>query len=237
MNAIIRNRFPVIVVVAASAVMVAGFARTYYLKFLFDAPPLSVAAQLHGLLATMWLALHYTQARLIASHRADIHRRLGILAACVGFLLAAHALHLGISRVAAGHAPPGRDPLQFLSVSVGTTTLFASFLIAALVMRRRREWHSRLMLLATLALLVPAAGRFDSFLMQPLGLPRGQIALPLTAVFIAWGCIHDWRKRGRMHPAYVIGGAALLVSIPLRAWVGFTDAWLPVAKWLVGSVA
>src|SRR6478735_706200 len=72
MNAIIRNRFPAIAVVALSAVMFAGFARTFYLKFLFDLPPLKLAALLHGLLATSWLVLHYTQAKLIAAQRVDI---------------------------------------------------------------------------------------------------------------------------------------------------------------------
>ena len=44
----------------------------------FDVPPLTLMAHLHGLLATMWLMLHYTQARLIAAHRVELHKRLGI---------------------------------------------------------------------------------------------------------------------------------------------------------------
>lgn len=233
MNAIIRNRFPVIAVVAVSAVMFVGFARTYYLKFLFEAPPLSVAAQLHGLLATLWLVLHYTQARLVAAHRVDIHKRLGIFTACVGGMLALQALHLGIAGVAAGHAPPGRDPLQFLSVPIGTTLMFASFLAVALAMRRKREWHKRLMFLASLALIVPAVGRLDTFVMVPLGLPRAVLAAYVTIAFVAWAWWNDWRKTRRVHPAYVYGGLLLIVSVPLRRAIGFMDWWRPVAEWLV----
>lgn len=29
------------------------------------------------------------------------------------------------------------------------------------------------------------------------------------------------------------GGTVLLMSIPLRRWLGFTDAWLPIARWLI----
>jgi hypothetical protein len=236
MNTIIRNRFPVVAVVAVSAVMFVGFARTYYLKFLFDAPPLSVAAHLHGLLATLWLALHYTQARLVAAHRVDIHRKLGILAACVGGVLALQALQLGIMGVAAGHAPPGRDPLQFLSVPIGTTLMFASFLGAALAMRRRREWHKRLMFLASLALIVPAVGRLDTFVMVPLGMPRAMLAGWVTVAFVAWASWNDWRKSRRIHPAYIYGGLLLVVSVPLRRAIGFMDWWRPVAEWITGTV-
>jgi hypothetical protein len=233
MNAIIRNRFPAIAAVALSAVIFAGFARTYYLKFLFDVPPLTLAAHLHGLLATMWLVLHYTQAKLVAAHRVDIHKRLGIFAACVGYVSALQALHLGIARVTAGHAPQGRDPLQFLSVPFGTTLMFASLLTAALVMRRKREWHKRLMFLATLALIVPAIGRIDALIMQPLGFPRFVLALWVTIAFVAWACWYDWRKTGRVHPAYLYGGLVLIVSVPLRRWIGMMDAWRPIAEWIV----
>jgi hypothetical protein len=231
-TATLRNRFPVVVVVALAAVVFLGFARTYYLKFLFETPPLRLIAQVHGALATLWLVLHYTQARLVAAHRVEVHRRLGIFAACVGVLLAVQALSLGIAGVAAGRAPPGRDPLQFLSVPFGTTFMFAAFLVSALLMRRKREWHKRLIFLATLALLVPAAGRFDS-LLAPYGVPRRVIAIALTVAFVAWAWMDDWRKRGRVHPAYVYGGLLLAVSVPLRAWVGMQSWWLPFAHWVV----
>jgi hypothetical protein len=234
MNTIItRNRFPSIAVAALAAVTVVAFARTYYLKFLFDLPPLSKAAHLHGLISTLWLALHYTQARLIAAHRVALHKRLGIVTACVGVFLAAQAFSLAIAGVAAGRAPPGRNPLEFLSVPMGTTLMFVLFLGSALALRKRREWHKRLMLLATMVLLVPAIGRLDSLIMVPLGLPRAVLATYVTGAFVAWAWANDWRKCGRIHPAYIVGGIALLVSVPVRRWIGFTDAWIPVGKWLI----
>ena len=50
---------------------------------------------MHGIIATFWLVLHYTQARLIAAHRVALHKKLGIFTACVGALLAFQALNLG----------------------------------------------------------------------------------------------------------------------------------------------
>jgi hypothetical protein len=236
MNTIIlRNRFPQVAVVALAAVTLFAFARTYYLRVWFDLPPLSRAAHLHGILATVWLALHFTQARLIAAREIALHKRLGIFTACVGVFLAWQAITMSMASVAAGHAPPGRDPLEFLSVPVGTTTMFSLFLVSALALRRKSEWHKRLMLLASTALLIPAAGRLDALIMVPLGLPRAVIGFWLTLAFVAWAWTNDWRRFRRIHPAYLYGGVALLISVPLRRWVGFTDAWQPIAKWLVGA--
>lgn len=236
MQTVPHNRFPLIAAVALAALIVAGFAKTWYFRLLFDLPPLRLAAHLHGLVATLWLALHIVQARLVAAHRVDLHKRLGIFAACVGFVLAVQSLHLGIGNVAAGHAPPGRNPLQFLSVPIGTTAMFVLFLAGALALRRRREWHKRLMFLATLGLIVPAMGRFDTMIMLPLGLPRGALATWCSVAFIAWAWWDDWRKRGRVHPAFVYGGLLLIASLPLRRWIGMQDWWIPIGQSITGVV-
>ena len=233
---IARYRFHPAAVAALAAVVFVGFAKTYYFRAFSGLPSLAQPAHVHGLIATVWIALHYTQARLVAAHRVDLHRRLGIFAAFVAALLAVQAISMAVGNAAAGHGPAGRDPLQFLSVPLGTTTMFTLFVGSALALRRQREWHKRLMLLATMTLLVPAMGRLDAQIMQPLGLPRLALAPAVSVGFVAWAWMHDWRRLGRVHPAYIVGGIALIVSIPLRRWIGFTDAWLPIARWLVGKV-
>ena len=233
---IARYRFHPAAVAALAAVVFVGFAKTYYFRAFSGLPSLAQPAHVHGLIATVWIALHYTQARLVAAHRVDLHRRLGIFAAFVAALLAVQAISMAVGNAAAGHGPAGRDPVQFLSVPIGTTTMFTLFVGSALALRRQREWHKRLMLLATMTLLVPAMGRLDAQITQPLGLARLVLAPAVSVAFVAWAWMHDWRRLGRVHPAYIVGGIALIVSIPLRRWIGFTDAWLPIARWLVGKV-
>jgi hypothetical protein len=232
-TALPTNRFPLVAATVVAAIVIVAFARTYYIKFLFDSPPLTVLQHVHGLIATVWIGLHVAQARLIAVGDVALHRRVGVFTAFVGIALVAEVLWMAIESARLGQAPPGRDPLQFLSVPVGTSTMFASFLALGLLLRRRREAHKRLMLLTTLTMLVPAAARLE---LLPLlnALPRGILTLSLTAAALAWAAANDWRTRGRVHPAYVIGGLALLVSMPLRRWIGFQDLWMPVARWLVG---
>ena len=87
MSAILPNarlRFYPLIAIALTAFIFIGFSRTYYLRFLFDLPPIRKVMFLHGLAFTAWLALFIAQTQLIASHRVDLHRKLGV----VGVLLA-----------------------------------------------------------------------------------------------------------------------------------------------------
>jgi hypothetical protein len=227
-----RPSFPVLAIGALSLVIVIGFARTYYLRFLIDQPPMTVAVHIHGLLSTLWLILHFTQAKLIAANEYALHRRLGIFAAVVGAAMVVQGADMAIQSAANGHAPPGRDPVQFLTVSLGGATMFGAFLAGALLLRRKREWHQRLMFLASCVLILPAVGRLQFFFDQ-ISIPRRLVPLLVTIAFVAWPMVNEWRKRGRVHPAWWIGGAVLIFSIPFRGWLGETAWWLPIGRWLV----
>ena len=67
------------VAVGAALIAVAGFARTYYLRFLFQAPILPPLVQLHGAIMTLWLVGFILQTWLIEAHRVRLHQRLGVL--------------------------------------------------------------------------------------------------------------------------------------------------------------
>jgi len=69
--------------------------------------------------------------------------------------------------------------------------------------------------------------------MVPLGLPRAVLAIWVTIAFVAWAWWNDWRKTGRVHPAYLYGGLLLIASVPLRRAIGFMDGWRPIAEWIV----
>jgi hypothetical protein len=230
----INNRFPVVAAAALAIVVALGFARTYYLRVLFDLPPMTRALHTHGIVATLWLALHYTQARLIAAHRVDWHRRLGMAGALIGAWMIAQSFELSVLGAAHGRAPPGRDPIAFLSVTLGATLMFTTFFVAGLAARRQRDWHKRFMFLATCALLIPAVGRLDRVFLAQFGVPMLVVPSLVTFGFVAWACWNDWRKRGQVHPAYWIGGGLLLVSLPLRRTLGYAEFWPGFAQSLIG---
>jgi hypothetical protein len=232
MNAVVsRPRFHVIAIMAIAALVFVGFARTFYLKFWFDTPLLTKLLQVHGAMFTAWLALHYTQARLIAVHRIDLHKRVGIFGAVLGYTMFFVGVATAVQSAASGHQPTDAPPLVFMSVPFGTIVAFGALLTAALAMRRRADWHKRLMLLATIALIIPGAARLSSYFT---GRNNPAIGIIATIVLVAWCCIEDRRRIGRIHPAYQIAGSLLILSLPARLALGYTETWQHFAQWLVG---
>ena len=231
MNAVPRPRFHVVAIIAIAALVFIGFARTFYLRAWFDVPVLTQLLILHGVMFTAWLALHYTQARLIAAHRVDLHKRLGIFGAVLGYTMFCVGVATAVQSAASGHQPTDAPPLVFMSVPIGTIVAFAALLTAALVMRRRADWHKRLMLLATIALIIPGAARLSSYFT---GRNNPAIGIIATVPLVAWCCIEDRRRIGRVHPAYQIAGTLLVLSLPARLAVGYTEPWQRFAQWLVG---
>ena len=59
----------------------------------------------------------------------------------------------------------------------------------------------------------------------------------LAFVFILIGIIYDSFSRGRVHPVYIWGGGALVLSVPLRLVVSGTDAWKSFAQILINVVS
>ena len=231
MNAIPRPRFHVVAIMAVAALVLVGFARTFYLKIWFDTPPLTRLLHLHGAMFTAWLVLHYTQARLIAAYRVDLHKRLGIFGAVLGYSMFFVGVAAAVQGAALGHQPTAAPPLVFISIPIGTIVVFVLLLTAALVMRRRSDWHKRLMLLATFALIIPAAARLSTYF---IGRPLPQIGIVATILLVAWCCIEDRRRIGFVHPAYKIAGTFMILSLPARILMGYTETWQHIAQWLVG---
>src|SRR5258706_14231350 len=69
-------------------IVLAGFARTYYLKGFFGTPSLpGLLVHLHGLVMTTWVVLFITQVTLVATRRTRTHMRLGIFGAGLAALV------------------------------------------------------------------------------------------------------------------------------------------------------
>jgi hypothetical protein len=207
----------------------AGFARTYYLKGVFDTPELPRLVHVHGIVMTLWVALFVAQVRLVSSRRVDLHRKLGV----VGGVLAAAVVVVGaITAVVAarkGVSPPEVPPLAFLAIPLGDLVVFSVLVGTALAYRRRPDAHRRLMLLSCLALLPPAVARL------PFVLALGPLAFFGIPDLLMLGCIvYDTRRFRRFHPAFLWGALWIVAMQPLRLVVSGTSAWLRFASWLTG---
>jgi hypothetical protein len=216
----------------AALVVVAGFAPTYYLKSFFGAADLSTLKHVHGVVMTCWFVLFFVQARLAATGRIAIHRQLGVAGIFLAVLVVAVGTMLGIAAARAGVAPvPGISPLVFLVLPIGEMVAFTVLFSAAIALRKRTDYHKRLMLLASVAMLTPAFARLAT---RVLGAGGPPVFFGLTDLVII-GCIaYDTVKNRRLHPAFV-GGLVFVVVVQFgRLAVSQTALWNQFAAWLVG---
>jgi hypothetical protein len=216
--------------VIAALIVVTGFARTYYLKGVFGTPALSALVHLHGFVMTLWVILFVVQIRLVAAHRTDWHRRLGVF----GGLLAALVLIVGtVTAIAAAKRGGAGDPppLVFLAVPLGDMLVFATLVGLALFFRRRTEIHKRLMLLSCGAFLTAAIARIPLGFIETGG---PLVFFGLTDLFVFAFVAFDTVKHRRLHPAFGWGLLFLIASQPLRLLLSGTQAWMQFATWLAG---
>jgi len=214
-------------------IVLAGFARTYYLKPFFHTPDIpGRIVHLHGIVMTAWVVLFVTQISLVATRRTKVHQRLGIL----GSALAALVVIVGVLTAlfaAAREALPGPTALSFLIIPLGDMLIFAILIGLALYYRRKLDVHKRLMLLAAINLLTPAIARI------PLGfiINGGPLAFfGLTDLCLLACVAFDTVKNRRLHPVFLWGSLFVIVMQPLRIVLAGTDVWIRFAAALVGLV-
>lgn len=228
------------------AIAFGGFFGTYWLQVgrgTFTGSPL---LHLHGLLFSFWTLFFLSQATLMANRKVRQHRAWGLLGISLatamlftGMMVAIEGLH---ARIEAGYGDAAR---AFTIVPVSGICLFAVMVAAAIANLRRPEWHKRFMLVATAGILQAAVARFFFLaatgggpglrpgLGPPMPIERTMPAGVLVALLVVAAMVHDWRSRGRVHPAYWWGFGALIGMYILRPIVGYSDAWYRVTDFLL----
>ena len=215
--------------IAAVITVFAGFAPTYYLRPYFDTAPLMPLLHLHGIVFTSWLVLFFIQTTLVAAHRTDIHRRLGILGGVIATLMILIGASTAVIRASQGATPvPGVSPLSFLVVPLGDISVFAILVGAGFYYRRRPDVHKRLMLLATVSILAAAIARLPFAIMQA-GPPA---FFGITDLFVLACILYDLITLKRVHRATALAALLIIASQPLRLMLAGTHVWLAFAAWL-----
>jgi hypothetical protein len=208
------------IALAMSATAYLGFWFTYFGPNLRGTyPTASPAVHLHGWSFFAWYLLLPLQAGLIHARRVRAHRFLGWSSlGLAAVMTATGTLVLGVQMASAAAAPEPSFWSAFGLMIFATLVLFLGFYAAAIVTRRNRAAHKRLMLVAGAAALGAAGFRIVMTLFGPVdwAAPAGILA---TNVFILVGIGYDvWRER-RVHVAYG-SGLAICVVVEVSAWLG-----------------
>jgi hypothetical protein len=163
----------------------------------------------HGVVMVGWLALFVLQNQLVHRGELAIHRTVGWVSAAVVAAVAVLGLAVGYEALRVHMVPPFFTPSFFLSLTWIEAPAFAILVAFAVRLRRRTEWHRRIMFGATFILLEPALGRL---LPMPLMGAYGEwVALLFQLGFVGFLARHDRKVLGSVHPATAAAGAILVL--------------------------
>ncbi len=204
-----------------------GFAHSYYLAGMFHAPLASRLLHIHGAIFSSWILFLIAQTTLVSAGRVDIHRRIGI----AGFLLACLMVVLGVfaatEALTRNNPPPGLDAKTFYVIPMTDMLIFAVLIFFAFRARFNAAAHKRIILVATIALMIAAIARwpFAFVLGKPLA------ATLLTYIFLLLMVGYDLFSMRKVHRATLWASVFLIVVQQIRFPLGQTAAWHAFATW------
>jgi hypothetical protein len=212
------------------ALVVWVFARTWFFKAWFGTPALPLLLHVHGAVMSGWVVLLATQSGLIAAHRVQWHRRLGVFGGCWAALVVVMGSTTTVHAAArAVHAQSASAPMLvvIMGLEILQMLFFAAFVALAILWRRRTDIHKRLMLM-TIACMLPSV------------LSRLPVAFMSNAVILAGldafvvGCIavDAWRN-ARIHPALAWAGGAFVAAFQVAFFAFQTPAFIRFGTALV----
>jgi hypothetical protein len=189
----------------------------------FAAP---IRVHIHAFFFMGWVAIYLAQNIFVATGRMALHRRLGWIAAGWIVPMVVMGCVVTVAMVRNAYVPFFFRPLQFLVFDPVAVFTFAGLTVAAVLMRRRTDWHRRLHFCAMTMLLTPAFGRL---LPMPLLQPWAwEAAFAAALLFPAAGMWRDIRRSGRIHPAWHWGVATILAAFVVTEAITYSPIGLSI---------
>ncbi|KEQ51551.1 hypothetical protein BV95_04184 [Sphingobium chlorophenolicum] len=212
-----NNGFYLGMSVAIAATVIGGFG-SFALRGMVDVSRVPYWVHVHAVVFMGWTLLFVMQNALAHRGSMALHRRMGWVAVGLATAMVPLGVLAAVMAVVLDRVPPFFTPPIFLALSALELIAFAVLLTGAILLRRRIEWHRRLMLCTMVAIIGPAFGRLLP--MPLLGQWGGLAVMGAQMLFVAVGAAHDLASRGRVHPAYGVGAAVILaegLAVPMLA--------------------
>ena len=223
----VGRRFYLIMALAMAAVFVAGFSTTVPGDFA-PSPGLPLLLHIHGAVFTCWVLVFVAQPAFIARGSLKLHRKVGMFGAVLAAAMVVMGLAATFYAVRYHLVPSFFPPSIFLVMNGIGILVFGGLVAAGVTLRRKSEWHKRLMLCATVSILGPGLGRLlpmDSF-----GKAAPLVMFGVIALFAFAGPVVDLIVRRRIHSAYFWGVGAVLISMILIGPLAFSPPALALLK-------
>ncbi|MEO7634747.1 MAG: hypothetical protein ABIS38_03750 [Sphingomicrobium sp.] len=203
------ERFFLRAAIAMVVVIVAGFSTQLAMGRSTFASPLLVHA--HAVVFMGWVTLYLLQNIFVTTGRMTLHRQLGWIGSVWIFAMLGLGIAVTVAMVRRGQVPFFFRPLQFLVFDPMTLIAFVGLTVAAIVLRRRTDWHRRLHFCGMSLLLGPGFGRL---LPMPMLAPWAwEATFAACMIFPAVGVWRDIKRSGHAHPAWRWGIGTMLAML------------------------
>jgi hypothetical protein len=214
------------------ATVLFGFAKTYFLAGMVNAPLPNGLIHLHGAAFTLWMVLLVVQELLITGKKIRWHKTLGL----AGFGLALAMVVLGVlaatdsmRRGSDGHSGLGAE--TFYAIPITGIVLFAVLMYLAYRDRFKPAAHKRLILIGTIGISLAAIARWPVGFIQTNPPMRNLVILGFLLLVVAY----DLLSLHRVLKTTIWASVATMVMAVGAVPLGFTPAWHAFAR-MMGSV-
>ncbi len=208
------------------AVVLVGFAPSYFLRGAVFAHLPSVLVHLYGAVFSSWIILFVVQSSLISAGNLRLHRKLGVLGAVIAGLMVVLGVLAPFGTLRRGaELPSFFTPASFLIGNVIGILIFGAFVAVAIWKRNNAKVHKRIMFIANAMLMPPALGRMPFMDAHPYLI--GMIPLGMILALFVFD-LFTWR---RPLAVTMIGGLIFFISNPIVDAVVYTSLAQRITVW------
>lgn len=225
------------------AIVILGFGKSFFARSVFINFPVAPLVLVHGGVMSLWFAVYFAQTRLIAAGQVQLHRGLGVASLAVAAAVFATAIPTTYGFPARRFAAdvPGYDfaaDLAHITMVVhGNTAMLIQFALlygGGLAFRRASAVHVRLMSLAAIALITPAASRLGT-VFGPAG-----VTSELLGIGAAFGLPlllagYDLVMERRVQRATLFGVGTIYATLAIFGLIGKSPIGPKITLWLAGA--
>ncbi len=213
-----EERFFFTMACTIAVVLAAGF--SFHLAMGRSSFAVPLIYHVHAFVFFGWLALFVAQSGLVAGGNVAMHRRLGLLSLLWIPLMLVVGTLMTLASLRRTGGPFFFDANEFLIGNPMGLIAFAALAGAGLALRRRTDWHRRLMLGSLISITGPGFGRL---LPMPLTVPWAwEISNLVGAIFVFVAMRRDSRHLGHVHPAWFVVLGLMVGTLAIGELIAYT---------------
>ena len=210
------------------AIILIGFAPSYYLKGAVLAHLPSLLVHLHGAVFSSWIVLFVVQSCLVSAGNIRLHRKLGVLGSVLAVLMVVLGILAVFGALRRGAVLPSfYTPASFLVENVMGMVIFGIYIAIAIWRRNNPAVHKRLLLIANAMLMSPALGRMTFPVILHYPFLVGVIPVAMVASIF----VFDLFTRKRLLAVTAVGGLLFMAFPPIAGNVARTGLAQHITSW------